>query len=158
MATHYSFVTHWQTKAPLPQVWNAIMDAEAWTEWWPDYERVSKISGAHPQNIGSVYDCRLKTPLGYRLCFRITVTAITEHKYMEGTSTGDLDGVGQWLLHHTDGTTYIECRWNVATRVKWMNTFAALLKPAFKWSHHTIMQRGAKGLSARLGVRVEMVG
>jgi uncharacterized protein YndB with AHSA1/START domain len=31
----YRFVTIWRFRAPIEQVWDAILDYQAWPSWWP---------------------------------------------------------------------------------------------------------------------------
>jgi hypothetical protein len=38
-----------------------------------------------------------------------------------------------------------------------MNVLAPLLRPAFEWNHDWVMNSGARGLAAKLGVPAEIV-
>ena len=39
----YRFVTCWQVDAPIDVVWDAIVQAERWPEWWPGVLAVEEV-------------------------------------------------------------------------------------------------------------------
>jgi uncharacterized protein YndB with AHSA1/START domain len=43
MAVQYSFVTKWQLKAPLQDVWDAIYGSMEWPQWWHGVQAVIEI-------------------------------------------------------------------------------------------------------------------
>ena len=43
MATQYAFVTRWQIKAPLTQVWDVIHSSLEWPSWWKGVEKVELV-------------------------------------------------------------------------------------------------------------------
>jgi len=43
-----------------------------------------------------------------------------------------------------------EYDWQVSTTKKWMNIFAPIAEPLFKWNHDKVMNAGYDGLTKRL--------
>lgn len=41
MAKAYAFITRWQVRAPLPEVWDLIYDSVQWPQWWKGVLAVS---------------------------------------------------------------------------------------------------------------------
>ena len=71
-------------------------------------------------------------------------------QYLEGIASGDLEGTGSWTFKETAGITEVHCNWHVATNIGWMNAFAFLLKPLFRYNHGLVMKNGAMALAKRL--------
>ena len=43
MRKKYSFVTHWELRVPLEQVWHAIYNSLEWPQWWKGVLEVIEI-------------------------------------------------------------------------------------------------------------------
>ena len=151
MATEYSFITKWKTTAPIEDAWDAIRLSLEWPGWWPCFEKVTEKSPGDVNSIGSIRQYTLKSPTGYRITFDLTLTDHVEHKLLAGTSSGELEGTGNWLFEVKNGVVYIDYLWKVRTQKTWMNAFAFILKPAFVWNHRIVMKNGARFLAKKLG-------
>ncbi len=149
MAT-YHFITRWHLKAPLSQVWEAILLSEEWPNWWNDIAEVTETEPGNENGIGSVRIYRMKTALPYTLKFGIRLRNRTEYQLLAGEVFGDLRGTGSWHFSETAEGTLAECRWDVATTVFWMNVLSFLLRPFFAYNHALVMRRGAKDLARHL--------
>ncbi len=150
MATEYAFVTKWQIKAPLPDVWEAIYHSLDWPHWWKGVEKVVELEKGNEDGIGSVREYTWKSILPYQLAFNMRLTELEKHKRMKGLAFGELEGEGEWFFEEKDGITYIRYHWTVFTNKTWMNTLAFILKPAFNYNHDVVMSWGAKGLAKKL--------
>jgi uncharacterized membrane protein len=157
MPIQYSFVTRWKTNAPHTDVWEVIKDSLDWPRWWKSFTSVTELSPGDEQNIGSIRRYTLKSPTGYKLTFDLELLERKEYKRLHGKASGELQGSGTWTITEYNGETYIECLWHVQTTKKWMNALAFMLKPAFMYNHQLVMKKGAKYLSAKLGVPVHDV-
>ena len=54
MATKYSFVTKWQLKASLADVWDAIYNSTEWPQWWKGVKAVIEIEKNDEAGINGV--------------------------------------------------------------------------------------------------------
>jgi hypothetical protein len=154
MAQQYSFTTKWKLKAPLEAVWYAIYYSEEWPQWWKDFTSVTEIEKGDEQSIGSIRVYKLRSPFMYTLTFHLLLTKRKDLHFLEGRATGELEGTGAWHFKEQDGITEVTCTWNVATNIKWMNAFAFMLKPLFKYNHGVVMKHGAKALAKKLNAEL----
>lgn len=154
MAIEYSFVTRWKTPAPIHEVWEAIRLSLDWPQWWRSFVSVKELVPGNDLGIGSVRRYTLQSPAKYKLTFDLLLTDRVEHKLLKGVASGELAGEGIWHFQVLDGTTYVECHWNVKTTKAWMNALAFVLRPAFQYNHKLVMKKGAKYLEQKLAVPV----
>ncbi|HRO41994.1 MAG TPA: SRPBCC family protein [Flavipsychrobacter sp.] len=150
----YSFITRWQIKAPVEIVWETMFESERWSEWWKSVISVTETVPGDEMGIGSIRSYTLISPMRYRLTFQILLTERETFRLLKGKVTGQLDGVGSWHFSESDEVTTVECHWQVATTVKWMNRFAFLLAPLFVYNHNIVMKQGAKGLAKKLNAQL----
>ncbi|OJW80959.1 MAG: hypothetical protein BGO69_19955 [Bacteroidetes bacterium 46-16] len=154
MPENYSFTTHWYVNAPLKDVWELIYKSEEWPKWWNGVLSVTETEKGDERGIGSIRIYRLRSPMLYTLSFRLLLTQREEYKHLAGNASGELEGEGAWHFDTGEGVTHVRCHWNVHTNIKWMNTFAFLLKPVFMFNHRLVMKQGAKCLAKKLGTTV----
>lgn len=154
MATQYEFVTRWQIKAPLVQVWNTIEDSLDWPNWWKGVVHVSEQEKGDDAGIGGVRTYTWRSILPYQLAFQMQLTELEKHKRIKGKACGELEGVGEWFFEEKNGITYVQYNWTVFTNKSWMNWFSFLLKPAFNYNHDVVMSWGAKGLAKKLNAEL----
>lgn len=155
MAIEYSFVTRWKTKVPLHLVWETIRLSLEWPQWWKSFTAVTELQPGDEMGIGSIRRYTLQSPAKYKLTFDLLLTERMEHKLLKGIASGELAGEGIWHFREQDGTTFIECHWNVKTTKTWMNALAFILKPAFQFNHKLVMRKGAGDLQKKLGYPVD---
>ncbi|MES2430293.1 MAG: SRPBCC family protein [Bacteroidota bacterium] len=153
----YSFVTIWKLRSSLQEVWHIIYEQEKWPEWWKGVLKVEVLEEGDENDIGKRMRLTWRSILPYNLVFDIISSNIEEPFFMEGVAySGELQGKGLWHFKEEDGITTVQYNWDVKTTKKWMNIFAPLLRPLFKWNHDVVMKWGAKGLAKKLNV--ELVG
>lgn len=143
-------MSKWQLKAPLAPVWNAIYESEYWPTWWKGVLNVDELVKGDECGLGSIRSYTLSSPTHYKLSFNLLLTGYEQYSRLEGTASGDLEGTGAWYFREEQGITYVECRWEVATTIGWMNSFAFLLAPVFRYNHKKVMQWGARSLARKL--------
>ena len=73
---------------------------------------------------------------------------------VEGHASGEVEGVGRWLLSSDGMITSVRYEWNVRTNRRWLNIAAWLGRPLFRWNHHQVMRQGAEGMSRLLNARL----
>jgi uncharacterized protein YndB with AHSA1/START domain len=154
MATEYSFITKWQIKAPLEDVWNEIQDSLNWPNWWKGVVHVQEIEHGDEQGIDGIRAYTWKSALPYQLTFNMKLKEVEEHKKLVGIAFGELEGNGTWYFNYYEGITYVQYEWNVITNKSWMNYLSFLLKPAFNYNHNVVMRWGAEGLAKKLNAEL----
>ncbi len=150
MAGRYSFITKWQIKAPVEEVWDAIYNSLEWPQWWKGVIKADELQEGDGRGINGVREYTWKSVLPYKLRFKSKLTEREDYKLLHGVAFGELEGDGTWHFYHKDGITYLQYDWNVYTNKKWMNLFSFILKPLFKYNHNVVMKWGAKGLAKKL--------
>jgi hypothetical protein len=151
----YSLVTQWHLEAPIDQIWECLVTPDKWPSWWRYVEEVVVIEKGDLQGLGSVRRFTWTSKLPYRLCFDVRTITLTKPVYIEGAASGDLKGVGLWQLRDSGcNTTHVQYTWTVSTEKSWMNLFAPILSPVFKWNHNQVMREGGRGLAKYLGVKL----
>ena len=95
-----------------------------------------------------------RSRLPYPLVFEFTTDVVERPYLMEGRARGELDGTGRWRLFEQDGVTAVLYEWEVATTKAWMNVFAPVGRPFFRWNHDVVMGWGGEGLARRVGARL----
>jgi uncharacterized protein YndB with AHSA1/START domain len=143
----YEFKTVWVLDATIEAVWDAIAASERWPEWWPYLESVVEISRGDNCGIGSIRRYTWGCSLPYRLDFQVTVTRIERPVIIEGVASGDLEGVGRWILSAEGETsTRVEYLLSARSTKPWMNMAAPFLSWFFRWNHNRVMDAGREGL------------
>lgn len=150
----YNFVTIWRIEAPLEDVWKEIYHTEYWPEWWRGVISVEELKEGDDLGVGSIRRYTWKTKLPYKLIFDIETVRVEPMTYLEGISSGELDGKGIWQLSEGGDNTIVRYDWNVNTTKLWMNILAPIASSLFEWNHNVVMTWGAESLAKRLGVRV----
>lgn len=154
MKKQYHFVTRWVLEAPLESVWDAIYDSETWPEWWKGVISVTEINKGDEQGIGSVRVYKLSSPMHYTLRFSLLLTERIDYRLLKGKASGELEGTGAWIFRQEGTLTYVECHWQVATTIRWMNDVSFLMAPVFRYNHAIVMRWGARSLAKKLGCRL----
>jgi len=151
MPEQYSFVTNWELKASLEDVWNTIYNSLEWPEWWKGVHSVVEIQPNDESGVNGIRTYTWKSALPYKLIFSMQLTEKEPLKRLKGVAFGELEGTGEWFFTEHNGIVHVQYNWNIITTKKWMNTFAFLLKPVFKFNHNVVMHWGGEGLAKKLG-------
>lgn len=149
-ADDYQLVSIWHLDAPAEQVWQVLIEAERWPDWWPFVEAVEKIAPGEPSGQHSVWRYTWKTMLPYKLRFELCVTRIEAPALLEANVTGDVAGRGICRIDRIDDHTLVCYEWNVRTCRPWMKWLAPIARPVFRWNHRMVMKRGGAQLAKRL--------
>lgn len=157
MPQTYSFISRWQVNAPIEDVWKLIYDSEKWPEWWPSVVEVKEIHTGDSSGIGSIRSYKMRSPMLYTLSFNLKLTAREDLKLLKGNASGDLEGIGAWYVSEKEGVTDIQCHWRVSTTKWWMNSFAFVLKPLFRYNHSAVMKDGGLSLGKQLNTSITII-
>jgi uncharacterized protein YndB with AHSA1/START domain len=150
----YRFVTVWKLRAPVAEVWGAIVASEKWPSWWKGVVQVDELAAGDGTGIGDRRRYVWRSMLPYTLAFDMETTAVEPMGRLEGRASGELEGTGAWEFSEADGLTIVRYTWQVRTTRPWMNLLAPLLRPAFAWNHDYVMKAGAEGLARLLNAEL----
>lgn len=157
MPQEYSFISNWKVKAPIEEIWKLIYDSEKWPDWWDGVVSVIETEKGDERGIGSLRNYKMRSPMGYTLSFSMELTERIDLQMLKGNAYGDLVGTGAWIFKQTGDETDIQCQWHVSTTKWWMNTFAFILRPAFRYNHAAVMRKGAESLARMLHTEVNVI-
>ena len=119
--------------------------------WWPS---VTVVDPPRALALGERMAVAVRTPLGYRLRVRLTITDVVPGQALAASSAGDLHGGGRVEVSAAgDDASVITIHWDVATRRRWMNATALALRPVFEWAHAHVMKQGERGMRAAVASR-----
>ena len=152
---NYHFQTVWEIPAPLSDVWQAILETEAWPSWWKGVQSVVVLTPGDENGIGGRRRFVWRSKLPYTLAFDMEVTRIEPMSLIEGRASGELEGTGIWRLEDTGAHVRVQYDWDVRTTRWWMNLLAPIARPMFAWNHNYVMNNGREGLVKLLGVAPE---
>jgi uncharacterized protein YndB with AHSA1/START domain len=150
----YRFVTEWQIRASIEDVWEAILASEKWPSWWKGVVSVTELVSGDEVGIGGKRRYVWRSKLPYTLAFDMETTIVEPMSRLEGRASGELEGSGAWEFSEADGLTTACYTWHVRTTRPWMNLLAPLLRPAFAWNHDYVMKAGAVGLALLLNAEL----
>jgi hypothetical protein len=109
--------------------------------WWPGVRMRGHLRE------GADLDLVVRSPWGYRLSVRLTLTEVVPGRRVRARGTGDLVGEGAAVLTGTGrGATVIDLSWRVSTQRRWMNATALALRPVFALGHAAVMRAGERGM------------
>lgn len=172
----YQFRSVWNLTAPPERCWNELLRRQSWRRWWPALRgsagRSTAQDGQWPGqalDVGSVVPLTVRSPLGYHLRVRLTVTQWRPPHWLAVVSDGDLAGSGYASFTETtkpwsgNGTaarpqtavgpqtgvrvsagTQLRIVWRVSTRLAWMNRIAPVAAPVFRAAHAAVMWQGRR--------------
>ena len=152
--SRYGFLSTWLLEAPREAAWEALLDANAWPEWWRGVVAVDELDPGDENRVGSRYSIEWRSRLPYPLRFEFRTDRVDPPREMTGRADGELRGTGHWRLFEQDGVTAVIYEWNVETTRAWMNLLGPVAKPVFKWNHDVVMRWGGEGLARRIGARL----
>jgi uncharacterized protein YndB with AHSA1/START domain len=105
MSEKYFFVTRWQLKAPVKQVWDAIYESTEWPKWWKGVADVKVIEENDVNGINGVREYTWKSVLPYSLKFKMKLVERSEPERMRGIALGELEGEGVWTFEQQGNIT-----------------------------------------------------
>jgi hypothetical protein len=148
--TQYRLLTTWRIKAPLEDVYNVIHDSMRWPDWWPAVLKVEQRSAGDADGVNSVWRYCWRGQLPYRIDFEVSATRVERLVAIEGTTRGDLEGMGRWLFDREGVVTVVRCEWQVHSTRWWMNLIAPIARSIFIRNHALVMEQGGRGLARLL--------
>lgn len=135
----FHFDTRWQLPAGPEDVWRVLADLPAWPDWWPGI--------SHSRRTGGDAWLLVRSPLGYRLRFRLRLLAEAPPHHAYFRAEGDLRGQGAVTLRAlVRGGTHVHIIWCVVTRRRLL----CFLRPLAGWAHTAVMAAGHHQLQQRL--------
>jgi hypothetical protein len=142
----YNFVSLWTFEGEEEKLWSILMDIHSWPKWWTGMRKVVQLSkNSYCITVGYFF---------YKLTYTVVVVRKSRSKSMNLTSTGDLSGVGKFLIKRQSGNVVVKFEWNVKANKGLMRRSEFLLHPFFRFAHNIIVEWGAKGLARYSGLKL----
>src|SRR4029077_10495003 len=94
----YNFTTIWRFRQPIQRVWDAINAAEDYPQWWPDILYYECDTPENPRGVGARGTRAVRGFLPYSLRYSTVITKTDAPLELEYDATGDLEGVGRFVL------------------------------------------------------------
>ena len=148
----YHYVSTWQLKAPIEQVWAALNDLEHLPAWYSGVQEARELAPGDAQGVGRRVRYVIKGRLPLRLAFEATTTRSVPPRDQELRAEGELAGTGRWSLEQQGEVTTVRYHWDVRTTRSWMNLLAPLARPIFAWNSRGVMLQAGEGLAGFLDV------
>jgi len=150
MSRRFVYVTEWRLDAPIEQVWDALVDVEAWPQWWPHVRAVQTLHRGAADDLGTVRRLRWGSRLPYGFTLEVTTTEVRKPARLAGRASGDMAGTGVWELARDGAGTRVRYTWELALHTRWMRLCAPFMAPVFRWNHEGVMRSGGQGLARHL--------
>ncbi|MDQ0382197.1 SRPBCC family protein [Amycolatopsis thermophila] len=140
----YRFRDTWLLSAPVPAVFDAVVDVAGYPRWWPDVREVSRLD-----DDTAVLVCRAALP--YALTIRMRRAEEDPRTgRMRVHLSGDLEGSLAAVVLGQPGGTRLEITQQVLATKPLLRTLSPLARPVFRANHALMMRRGRRGLQAHL--------
>ena len=146
----YHYVSTWQLRAPIEQIWTTISNLDQLPAWYPAVHEVQTLAPGDDQGIGARVRYVIKGRLPMRLAFEATITRVVAPRELDLRAEGDLAGTGRWDLEQHDDLTSARYTWDVHTTRPWMNLVAPVARPLFTWNSKGVMLQAGQGLARYL--------
>ena len=154
MNPHFVLTRRWRMDTDAAPLWALLADVPSWPRWWPQVRRVRVLQRAPGDPVGNVTEIDWSSALLNGIRLQVLTTAAERPRLLEGRASGDLRGVGAWLLEPgSDGGVEVTWRWEVELDRGWMRSMAPLLRPVFEGQHFATVRAGAQGMAQALGCR-----
>ena len=117
MSQDYHFITHWQVKGRVEDVYDTIGDPVDLSRWWPAvYLNVEELELGDDAGVGKVVRVHTKGWLPYTLKWRFLVTGAEKPNGFTLEAKGDFVGRGVWKFVQTGSSVDIKFDWKIARR------------------------------------------
>jgi hypothetical protein len=101
----------------------------------------------------SVCGLYLERQASCRSIFEVRVTRIVPLTVPGGRVGGEGKRRGRWYFSSNSDIAVVRYGWRGCSNHSWMNVFARLARPLFKWNHDQVMRQGAAGTARLLNAR-----
>lgn len=144
MAGQYVFLSEWDVDAPQDQVFDVLVDARTYPEWWTPTYVEGESDG--PPEPGSVSRVKFKGKLPFTLTATSRLVTVNRPHEFETEVEGDLRGVAIWTLTPAGGKVHVRFDWRVFADRPLLRYLSPLLRPLFRWNHTMAMRQAIRNL------------
>jgi len=150
----YHFVTVFQVRAAIDDVYGLIVEPEPWLAHWGDLVEVARVrDGGRDGERGSLQGS-VRAPLGYRIGGRIDVVEVEAPRYVRMQATGTIVGAGTWRLAEVDHGTAVRFSWRVRPAARWLQLLTPVARPLFEAGHEAVVRDAVHAAAAVLDADV----
>ncbi len=152
----YTIKLVWKIKAPLEDVWDAILNTHNWPKWWKNIRQVKETIRGFDTGTGSLRYYKLRGILPYRITFCIMTTNVVQYEIIEGDIYGDIKGNIEWHFSKENEFIIVHIIWAVHDTKPLTYIASFFFFYLFKWNFKSIFKRGAKSLTRYLKAPAEI--
>ncbi len=150
----YRMLTEWHVSAPLPSVWDVLLDVRAWPGWWRGFRSVEVVGPGDRRGVGMRVVQRWRSHLPYTLRLELEIVEVTPHGGLEGRIGGDMTGSASWSFGPEDGGTVVRFVMDVRPARWWMNLPVPFAGRIFAANYDAVMRWGSEGIATLMGTGV----
>jgi hypothetical protein len=139
----FRFDRSWRFGVAPDELWATLGRTDCYREWWP-WLREFTVDTDHESALttGALAQVVIQAPLPYQLrCTVRVVDAVTDRRLVTEVD-GDLGGPARLELSPTADGTDARLVWALDLRNPLLRSFAVVARPAMKWAHDRIVERG----------------
>jgi uncharacterized protein YndB with AHSA1/START domain len=140
----YAFTDEWDVAAPPRGVYEVLLDARTYPQWWRPVYIGTDTDG--PPVVGSIAHQHFKGRLPYHLRTRSQLVRVEPPALIEAEIDGDLRGRGVWTLTPTASGTHLRFDWTVHADRRLLRVLTPVLRPALRFNHSWAIARAIDGL------------
>ncbi len=150
----YHFITGWQVKSSVEEIYEVLANGPDLVRWWPSvYLDVEELAPGGENKIGLTYALHTKGWLPYTLRWQL---CLTENRKPDGfafEASGDLVGRGIWMFEQKGEWVRITYDWKIRPEKPLLRILSPVLKPVFALNHNWAMRKGEKSLKLEMARR-----
>jgi hypothetical protein len=150
----YHFITHWQVKGAVREVFEVISNATDLVRWWPSvYLEVQQLQPGDERGVGKVVGLYTKGWLPYTLRWQFRVNESHAPYGFSLEAVGDFVGRGVWTFEQDGPWVNITYDWRIRANKPLLRYLSFLMKPIFAANHRWAMAKGEESLRLELARR-----
>ncbi|MCG8608425.1 SRPBCC family protein [bacterium] len=147
----YHFVTNWQVKGRVEEVYDIIGDPVDLPRWWPAvYLEVEELEPGDDDGVGKIVRLYTKGWLPYTLRWQFHVSQTEKPNGFTLDAVGDFVGRGVWKFEQCGSLVNVHFDWKIHAEKPILKSLTWLLRPVFSANHRWAMKKGEESLKIEL--------
>lgn len=150
----FVFVTVFEVRAPIEDVYGLIVEPEPWLAHWGDLVEVRRLRDGDGDGRRGALRGSVRAPLGYRIGGRIDVVEAEPPTYVRMQASGTVVGAGTWRLAETAEGTAVRFRWRVRPAARWLQLLTPVARPVLEAGHEHVVRDAVDAAAGILEAQV----
>jgi hypothetical protein len=149
----YHFRTEWPVTASVDRAWEAIVEAERWSDWGKGFRRVAVKGPESRLSPGAIADAEIRGTLPFTLRFTFQVDRFEPPRVLSISAFGDVVGEGRWEIEDVPGGgANVAFYWDVGLANRFLDALGRLpmTKRLMGWNHDVVMADAYQGFRSQV--------